>query len=34
MEDEIDYKVINDYEQAAEKGERYSQEEVEKMFDI
>lgn len=34
MESEIDYKVINDYEQAAEKGKRYSQEEVEKMFDI
>ena len=34
MESEIDYKVINDYEQATEKGKRYSQEEVEKMFDI
>lgn len=34
MEDEIDYKVINKYEQTAEKGKRYSQEEIEKMFDF
>lgn len=34
MEIENDYKVINDYEQAAKKGKRYSQEKIEKMFDI
>lgn len=34
MEDEIDYKVINDYEQINEKGKKYSHEEVEKMFDV
>lgn len=34
MEDEIDYRAIEEYEQKTKTHKRYSQEEVEKMFDI